>query len=200
MQSPLLKLLASAILVLIQFLANAQEQVTFKVQYFPGKTYKTTTVSSANVEMNFKGDSAKLKEAAAAGFKLPMLMEMLQEFSMTAKAGSLRADKRVPITLTYDKVNLTQKMNGQKLPKAGSSSFAGAKIEGSAGDDGKLQIDTIVGDLSPDLKKLIQNMIASVQNNIAFPTKPLKIGDKFSQELPLTMPMGQTPMKNNCEN
>jgi len=38
-------------------------------------------------------------------------------------------------------------------------------------------------------------MITSVQNNIVFPAKPLKIGEKFSQELPLTMPMGQTPMK-----
>jgi len=140
MHSSLRKLLASGILVLIQFAVNAQEQVTFKIQYLPGKTYKTTSISTVNVEMDFKGDTAKLNQATAAGLKLPMLMEMVQDFSMTTKAGSLRADKRVPVTLTYDKVNLSQKMNGQELPKAGSSSFAGAKIEGSASDDGNCRL------------------------------------------------------------
>ena len=193
MKIPFYRFLLIGVISLITFSSKAQQEVLFKVQYLPEKMYKSHMVNTTAMEMNFKGDSAKLKQMASNGLKLPMQMELVQNMDMVTKTGAIRTDKQIPITVNYDKVVVSQKLNGKEMPY--NDMLSGIKIEGRTKDGGQILIDSIYGNLPSAMKKVMADMVQNMQKSIVFPSHPLKVGDKFSQEAPMAIPLGKTPMK-----
>jgi len=181
-------------LTFIQQCCFAQNSVTIDIQHIPGKTYKTGLVQSIDMEMNFKGDSAILKALIDNGQQFPVIMKMSSEMALTTKAGARRADNKVPLVMTYDKININQTFNGEEVSQT-NNPFAGARVEGISLGDGKMQIDTIIGDIQPEMKNMVRNMLASVQSGIKYPSTALKVGDSFTQELPMSIPIPEAAME-----
>ncbi|NLR80372.1 hypothetical protein [Chitinophaga eiseniae] len=175
-------------------LTYAQKKVLFKVAFAPDKTYKTTMTNLTDMEMMVKGDSAMIAQITAGGMKLPIMMQMHQDVATTTKTGTLRADKKIPLTITYDKLSITQSVNGQENTQ-NANPFANAVIEGTTMGDGKIAIDTIKGVTDEALKAALRQMVNGIQASIKFPENELKIGDSFDQELPMNLPIPQADMK-----
>lgn len=178
----------------IQQCCFAQNSVTINIQHIPGKTYKTGILQSIDMEMNFKGDSAILKEMMANGQQFPVIMKLNSEMALTTKAGARRADNKVPLVMTYDKINIDQTLNGEEISQT-DNPFAGSRIEGISLGDGKIQIDTIIGNIQPEMKNMLRNMLTSIQSGIKYPSTALKVGDTFTQELPMSIPIPQAAME-----
>ncbi|MFD2163138.1 hypothetical protein ACFSJU_12100 [Paradesertivirga mongoliensis] len=168
----------------------AQKEILFQVKFKPNKTYVTDMVNNIRMEMDFDVDPAKKKEMEGTGMKLPMQMNMLQDMRLSTKTGAMQADKRIPMTMTYDKVGITMTMNGNEMKQP--DKFAGMTIKAYATEGGKVSIDTIEGNTDEATKAGIQKMVSDVLKAVEFPNKALKIGDTFTQEVPMEMPVSGT--------
>ncbi|MVT09492.1 hypothetical protein [Chitinophaga tropicalis] len=160
----------------------------------PDKTYKTLMTNLMDMEMTVKGDSAMINEIRARGMKLPIIMHMNQNMAITTKTGAQRADKKIPLTMTYDKFSIIQSVGGQETTQD-VNPFLNTVVEGTTMGDGKISIDTIKGELDDALKTSLRQMVTNLQGNIKFPAEEIKIGDSFDQELPMNLPIPQAEMK-----
>lgn len=169
---------------------SAQKKVLLKASMVPNKVYKTEMSNQMDMVMNMNGDSAMMEQLSASGMKTPMVMKMDQDMFMTTKTGALQADKRIPVTMTYDKINVTTNMGGQES-KQETNPFADAVIKGTTTGDGKINVDTITGNLDETMKANLKTIVNNIQGAIKFPENELKIGESFDQETPLVMPIAQ---------
>lgn len=183
-------LLAISFIIISTQQSVAQNEVLFKVKFKPNKTYITEMVNNIQIDINFDIDSAKKKEMESAGMTLPMRMDMLQEMTLSTKTGTLAAEKRIPMTMTYDKVDISMIMNGKEMKQP--NQFVGMQIKGYATEDGIVSIGAIEGSLDTATKGSLQKMISEVFRNVEFPNKAMKIGDTFTQEVPMEMPANGT--------
>lgn len=174
--------------------SSAQKKVLLKMAFTPDKTYKTEIVNLMDMEMNVKGDSAMLAQIQASGMQLPIIMKMNQVLGTTTKAGAERADKKVPLLMTFDKMEVSQTVGGQESTQD-NNPFANAIIEGTALEDGKIAIDTIKGEIDNALKTSLRQTVNTMQANIKYPKEELKIGDSFDQEMPMSIPIPEANMK-----
>jgi hypothetical protein len=165
----------------------AQKEMLFLVKFKPNKTYITNMVNNMQMEMDFDVDSAKKKQMEGTGMKLPMHMNMLQEMTVSTKTGAIAADKRIPMTMTYDKVGITMIMNGKEMKQP--DKLVGMKIKAYVTEEGKVNIDTIENNSDAAMKEALQKMISKLFQNVEFPNKAMNIGDTFTQELPMEMPV-----------
>ena len=188
------RLLLLILLSSITQLTSAQNKVLFKISMDPGKTYKTQMANIMDMEMMVKGDSAMIKQILASGMQLPIVMHMTQHFATTTKTGSQQADKKIPLTMTFDQMSITQSVSGQETMQ-NENPFANAIIEGTTIGDGKISIDTIKGELEDALKLSLRQMVHNIQQGINFPTEEMKIGDSFDMEIPMNLPIPQAEMK-----
>jgi len=185
-------ILAFLLVAFIHTSSFAQKNVLFKAKFLPDKTYTTEIVNDMKMEMNFDVDSAKRKQMLDGGVKLPMHIDMLQEMSISTKTGALTADKRVPLTISYNKMGMTIKMQGKETKQP--DQFVGMKIKAYATADGKLEVDTIEGNITAEVKATMVKMISQMLKSVQFPDKTMKIGDTFTQEMPMVVPAGATAM------
>ena len=185
-------LLAIGFIIISTQQSVAQNEVLFQAKFKPNKTYITEMVNNMQMDMNFDIDSAKKKEIEGKGMKLPMHMDILQEMTLSTKTGAVAADKRIPMTMTYDKVEISMTMNGKEMKQP--NKFVGMQIKGYATEEGKVSIDAIEGNPDAATKKALQKMISEVLRNVEFPNKAMKIGDSFTQEVPMEMPMNGTTL------
>lgn len=175
-------------------LISAQNKVLLKMSMAPDKTYKTLMNNQMEMEMNVKGDSALINQLTSNGMTLPITMHMTQSIAVTTKTGAQREDKIIPVTITYDKMSATQSIGGQETVQD-TNPFANTVIEGTTKGDWKISIDTIRGELNDAMKTSLRQVIDNLQGNINFPTKELKIGDSFDQELPMNLPIPEAQMR-----
>jgi len=168
----------------------AQNEVLFQVKYKPNKTYITEMVNNMQMDMNV--DSAKKKQTESTGMKPPMHVNMLQEMTLSTKTGAVAPDKRIPLTMTYDKLDVSMTMNGKEMKQP--NKFVGMQIKGYASEEGKVNIDAIEGNSDTATKAALQKMISEVLRNVEFPNKAMRIGDTFTQEVPMEMPMNGTTL------
>jgi hypothetical protein len=175
--------------------AYGQQQVLLKGIILPNTVYKTQMTNNMDMEVTIKGDSATMAEMDASGMKNPVGMTIKQEVLSTIRSGAAKEDKRVPVTISYDKMNIHTNVGGQETTQD-DNPFANVEIRGFA-DDGKMMVDTIIGNLDDARKASLRSMVNNLQGNIKFPDKPLKIGESFNQDVPLVVPMGQVQFKMN---
>src|SRR5690606_20842380 len=100
--------------------------------------------------------------------------------------------KRVPLTISYDKMETVLKMEGREIKQP--DKLAGLKIKGHIAENGKISVDEIEGSTSQEIKSSIERTISQILNSVQFPSKPMKIGDTFIQEVPMVIPAGENSM------
>src|SRR5690606_29109776 len=123
-------LLAIGFIIISTQQSVAQNEVLFQMKFKPNKTYITEMVNNMQMDMDFDIDFAKKKEMEGTGVKFPMHMDILQEMTLSTKTGAAAADKRIPMTMTYDKVEISMTMNGKEMKQP--NKFLGMQIKGYA--------------------------------------------------------------------
>ncbi len=183
-----------SVLFLLVFLYNgighSQETFVFKNVFLPNSKYITTTISEVYGTINFEGDETMLNELKSNGMQLPMTMEQKTSIIAINETGEKDDLGNIPFTIFYEKMETTSKMNGDSIPQK-ENPFSEAKIFGFHKLDGTMAVDSITGDgLNEQIKSMLRSTFDQVLKQIDFPENPLKIGDTFTNEIPMTMPMG----------
>ncbi|HEX8377920.1 MAG TPA: hypothetical protein VF602_08875 [Pedobacter sp.] len=112
--------------------------------------------------------------------------------TLSTKTGAV-ADKRIPMTMTYDKVGIKMTMNGNEMKQP--DNLVGMKIKAFVTEEGKVSIDTIEGNSDTAMKDALRKMVSQIFQSVEFPNKAMKIGDTFKQEVPMDMPVSGQNLK-----
>lgn len=178
-----------AILLMTFYALNlsAQKEVLIKSQYQPGKEYRQVTVSTIDGEMDLIGDPEMMEGLTASGMKLPIPIKTSTEMGFVIRVSEREADGRMPATMTFDKMVIAMQTMG--VDQNIDNPVAGTVIKGWYNDDGKFTVDS-----APDLgvefsKEDLIKMIDQVQHSIDFPDRPLKVGETFTQRVPMNVPV-----------
>ena len=96
----------------------------------------------------------------------------------------------VPVVINGQTLSRKATMNGQDMP-IGSLPNTDIKAYGKF-DGANLHIDSVAGQHWPDsMLTAVTTQLPALQNTIKFPAKPLKVGDAFVQDTPVSIPMMQ---------
>ena len=164
------------------------------MKYLPAHSYSSVMKIDVNAEINFNGDTASTNKLKTNGPKTPMLMQMQMNTFFDVKTGN-SISNQTPVIMTLGQTDAKMKMNGKEQPLP-MHVEGDRKIYGKLNSEGKLNIDSISGKkLTDSLKEVMKQAINNVQRNINFPDKPMKIGDTFTQDIPMNMPIGGNSIK-----
>lgn len=173
----------------------AQDEILFKAKMSPNTTYKVVMSTNSASTVDFEADQQILDQIAASGTTLPMEVNAEQSFTTTTKTGVKNTYDEFSFTTTYEDIYANQSLNGVSTPSQ-ESPLQGAKIYGLISEDINLKVDSVTGNLAPELKSAVIQMTEQLMKNVKYPEKPMKIGDEFKQEVPMTVPMaGASPIQ-----
>jgi len=168
-------------------LLSQETSVIFNARYMPEKEYTTIQSSIITGSMDFKVDKKTRKVLEETGISLPMKMSSKNESETITRTGSLKGDS-FPVIVRYDKSTSSSKV-ADKIQTEEESPFTKCIIYGLYNNN-SINIDSITGEnLNEAQKALLAKTIESVQSLIRFPEHPLKVGESFTQKMPLTLPI-----------
>jgi hypothetical protein len=186
----------SAILSLLLFIGvqvQAQKEVLFKIKYLPNHNYSSVSKTDMNMEMDIAGDTAAINKIKRSGKKLPLFIQVQKASNIEVKTGPIVNNSFSVVMHNQVTVGKT-KINGIEQPAKTTNS--NIDIYGICNNEGKIKVDSIGGKtLNDALKQQLTQMISSMQSSIKFPDKPMKIGDTFSQDLPMDLPIAGLSVK-----
>lgn len=176
------KIIGLLILLTLFSCANhPQDSLTFKVQYKPEKKYNQTTERTSLTVIKYAGTEKSLRKFKSMGVQNPNIITRKTQTELVLKTDKRIDETNFPVTLEYVK---TISSDGKKeIPD-------GVIFNGQCFGGDTLVFNSIKSDGLD--KKYKTALLQSVQNSFpqfSFPEKKLKIGEQFSIEHPLSMPM-----------
>ena len=183
------RLLASAVALALTSGVFAQQNV-FKFKYLPEQHYATQTKTTVNMSLSIKGNDAEVEKLKSAGIYMPMVLKSEDNMIAEVNTGYATGDQAAfPVVIRYSNVLSDQTLNNKVLP-ARQNQLCSHYIFGKSDTEGNLKVDSIAGmELNDDIKTAVVKMLNKLQKRIAFPDKPMNIGDTFSQEVPVSVPI-----------
>ncbi len=180
-------------LLLLAIPGLSQKEILFKNETLPKKVYRTSSRTTSEMEMNVTGSEEQINSIKAK-MKLPVVGRNVEENAYVVKTGKKKGNS-IPFEVKYEKSHseftLDQKTTTNDKP------YVGAVIRGRS-IDGKIEIDTIIGNGLDDMSRAFLKQAMTFQNTVSFPTAPMKIGDSFEQMVPMEFPIsGMEPIKLN---
>jgi len=165
------------------------QSVNFKIAYMPDHNYQL----SGNMTMNISTDLSKVPQIAdqltKQGISEPVNAVMNMQLSGLVTTGDPGADKTFPYVMNYGMSSMSFNINGKQIPIPVPAN-SNTKIYGRVNPEGQLSVDSLNGKKIADS---IQQKTVSMMNNILqmvkFPDHPLNVGDSFTQQVPLNIPM-----------
>ena len=182
-------------LLLLASQLQAQQNLVFKIKYMPNHTYAGVITMGMVVHVDLSGDTAVLAKMKSQGLSSPLALNMDMKMDGTTKTGAPGANQAFPIKMAYKVGNLSLDLNGNSIPIPSEKLGNGVSIYGHVGADGNIKADSIggakIGDTSQDKVAKLMN---TIQKQIQFPEHPMKIGETFTQDMPMSIPMGGNNM------
>ena len=177
-------------ILLLTLTVRAQKGIVFKMKYTPNHTYAGGINMDIKAKVDLSGNDTVVSKLKAQGLTLPINIDMVMKMDGNTKTGATGASGAFPIAMIYKMDTLSMGINGNKVPIPSDKLGAGTSIYGHVGADGKLKADSIGGSKMADTSEAhITQMMNTIQKNINFPDHPMKIGDSFTQDMPLNIPI-----------
>ena len=179
----------SILLTFFTCFSYSQDELTFKVAYKPSTKYSQTVKHTSFTEVTYSGSDEFLKTLKDRGVQNPTTTKAESTTETEFNTGIPTDGNHFPVTMKFIK---TISSDG-KVPIPDGTVIYG---QGSIGDMPTL--DSIVSEgLSEDYKTNLLQAIRSTFSQISFPEKKLKIGEEFSQETPLSIPIAGVNVEMN---
>lgn len=157
--------------VLLCTVAMQAQTVNLKMAYSPNTIYTNSTEQNTKIEISY-GDE-------------PMVQESGSKMTSTVTTGAATAGE-IPFSMVIAVEPGTQ----------GAEQMDGAKFIGKISKDGAMSIQTVESEkMLPQMKDMMKGMMESTLSKNLLPIKTLKVGESFTEETPIEMPMSGFTMK-----
>lgn len=165
----------------------AQESVVLKSTLPPNSVFEMITKTESSGVMTFKGDKKFEKELKKSGQPSEITMSTNSLMQVTATTLS-PINEQIPFIFSYDKIERTGTSNGVET-RNDNQNFQGLKVYGKFGEN-DITIDKYEGpNLDEASKKILSSVVEQMVKGNKLPNNELKIGDSFTQELPMSLPL-----------
>lgn len=180
---PNMKKLFLFIFISVTFLNYSQSNkiLDFKAGYSPQTNYYQTTFNSSDYEVLYSGSEKFLETLKQNEVPNPTKIKNVFNLETLSKTGTSDKNGTFPITIEYLK---SHDANGKTIIPDGTLLFGKATFSTMP------QMDSIVSkDMEESFKNVIFQTVQSTFSQLVMPQKKLKIGESFTQENPLTLPI-----------
>ncbi|MHC3993970.1 hypothetical protein ACXWTF_04030 [Thiomicrolovo sp. ZZH C-3] len=186
----MLRTILGTVILLAALQAAAAPSVTLKVQQQEQRLYKTETKTVTSNLFDIKGSKETMAQIAAAGVTLPMEVNQTQAMVKTLKTGRAAKGGKLPFSGSLDNAASVVSSRGNQ---ATQKHF---EVTGSF-DGAKPVIETVKGEgITPELEGRVKQALANAMASPVYPEKPIKVGEHFTQQVPVTLPMqGAAPIQ-----
>lgn len=171
------------LLTLTQISCNSQtkDELTFKVQYKPETKYSQTIEQTSHSDMKYSGSEEFLQKLKDKGVQNPTITDKTSKIESVFKTGKLSDGTNFPLAMEFVK---TTSSDGKKdIPD-------GTLIYGHGSIGNMPTLDSIVSNgLDEEFKKTLLQAMQSTFSQLSFPEKRVKVGESFSRESPLSIPI-----------
>jgi hypothetical protein len=162
-------------------LAQTKNELQFKVQYNPETKYDQTLDQTSHFEMKYSGDPEIIQVLKEKGMQNPTITDNHSVIKSVLKTGKLTNKTYFPLTIEFLKT--TNSDNKIQIPD-------GTIIYGKGTPGNMPTLDSIVSKgLDQELKKNIMQIMQSTFAQINIPERKVKVGDVFSLDSPLSIPL-----------
>lgn len=167
--------------------AIAQQAVTFKVSYKPNTVYNQTMSQTAKNEVSYKASEEILEMLTAQGITNPTITENKTTTSYITTTGKLN-NNQIPVSV---KVSLNDGTDKKMIPD-------NTTIYGMIKQDGLPVFDSIHSpDMDANIKEIFLKSIQTTMSQIVVPERKVKVGETFTIDQPMSMPVGPAVMNIN---
>ena len=162
-------------------LCFSQDELTFKVAYKPLTKYSQTIKTTSFTEVTYSGPDEILKILQERGVQNPTITKAESTTESEFNTGAVTDGVHFPLTMTFIKT----------ISSDGKAPFPdGTVIYGQGSINDMPTMDSIVSTgLSEDYKTNLLQAVRSTFSQISFPEMKLKVGEEFTQEKPLSIPI-----------
>lgn len=171
------------LLTLTHFFCYSQKnnELIFKVQYKPETKYSQTIEQTSHSEMKYSGSEEFLQKLKDNGVQNPTITDKTSKIESIFKTEKLTPSKTFPLTMEF--VKTTSSDGKKEIPD-------GTLIYGHGSIGNMPTLDSIVSsELDDEFKKTLLQAMQSTFSQLSFPEKKVKIGESFSRESPLSIPI-----------
>lgn len=178
MKNPIFILL---LLTLFSCSTPKPEGLILKVQFQPGKTYNISTIRGTETVITYSGQEVAIRKLKSMKVKNPTISKVKTKTDAELATGKSATGKGFPVSLTYKKMMSLDGKN--EIPE-------GTVINGEITDQHLPSFNSVTsGTLGIDQKIQLLQSVRSTFEQFNFPEQRLKIGDQFSTDRPVSMPM-----------
>jgi len=157
------------------------EGLILKIRYQPERVYKISTIRGTETVITYSGQEIAMRKLKSMKIKNPTISKVKTKTHMELVTDKSSTDKSFPVSLTYKK---TMSLDGKnEIPE-------GTIVQGKITGESMLTFNKVISEaLDFDEKSQLLQMVRSTFGQFDFPEKRLKIGDQFSTDRPVTIPM-----------
>lgn len=159
--------------LLLSSIALKAQTVVLKSQYQPKHSYKSAIKMGMDMKMGEKMGG--------------MAMKTNMDLDLDAKTGTANATGSYPLAMKYTNANIKMTMNGTETPAQGNP-LVGKTINAIVDKNGKMTVQNIEGGQTDEkTKEGIIKMMQQMQEQMQFPTQPIKVGQTITHTAPMNM-------------
>lgn len=191
------KRIIALLLMLTAANSFAQEAVLFKAQLQPNKNYKTKITSTANSKIEIQAGEEFIEMMKSMGEE-PSTVILIETDLQSEMMTQQRNEKgELAAAVSYGDAATKTTVNGEIQNE--ENPLSGVRVLGRYDAEDAFIIDSVEGNRNIHLMKdEIQSIAKELQEIMAFPVKPMKVGDSFTSEKPVTLPWaGNNPLTVN---
>lgn len=179
------KLTLLLFLIAIQLgVAQTKDELQFKTQYNPETKYDQTIDQTSHYELKYSGTPEFIHKLKDKGIQNPTISDNHSLIESVFKTGKLTNNSYFPLTIEFLKT--TSSDNKIIIPD-------GTIIYGKGTIGNMPTLDSIVSKgLTEELKKTMLQGIQATFAQLNFPERTVKVGDSFSIDSPLSIPIAGT--------
>ena len=167
----------------------------FKIYYQPDKIYTIQSETTSETLISLKGDKAVIEMLNQGGSQFPLTLLMTINSQYTSSTGVATTDNVVPIIFHFQNEQTKTTYNNNSSVQ--SSPLNGLKVEGVyVNQNTFVPNPNSISGLDEIKKQNLLKALEMSQNQIIFPQKELKIGDQFTQNNTMEIPIsGFSPIQ-----
>lgn len=160
---------------------QSSQILDFKAGYSPETNYNQTTFNSSDYEVLYSGSEKFLEKLKQNQVSNPTKIKNSFNLETLSKTGKSDKSGNFPITIEYLK---SIDVNGKTIIPNGTLLY------GKTSSSSMPQMDSIVSkDMEESFKNVVFQTVQSTFSQLVMPQKKLKIGESFTQENPLVLPI-----------
>lgn len=177
------------LIILTQFtiITYSQDSLSFKSKYLPEKKYNQTIEQTSNTELKYFGSDEFLTKIKNKGIQNPTMTSKTSLMECIIKTGLLNNKSTFPLTMEFAKITSS---DGKKAMPDGTILY------GNVLGDNIPTFDSIsMTGMDEEVKNTVLQSMQSMYSQLNFPEKKLKVGDEFTRESPLSLPISDVTVE-----